>query len=80
MPRKFTYEQSLVTDRWISVDPLDTEIIAKLFKKDIREGEEKLMLAVLADAIDDFKKHVFFKGSKRTEAFPRSGGMVFRER
>ena len=69
MPRKFTYEQSLVTDRWISVDPLDTEIIAKLFKKDIREGEEKLMLAVLADAIDDFKKHVFSKDQRGQKLF-----------
>src|SRR5262249_14744809 len=69
MPRKFTYEQSLVTDRWISVDPVDTEIIAKLFKKDIREGEEKLMLAVLADAIDDFKKHVFSKDQRGQKLF-----------
>ena len=48
-----------MTDRWSSYDPLDNEIIERLFKKDIREGEEKLMLAVLVDAIDDFKKHAF---------------------
>ena len=69
MPRKVSYEQSLVTDRWISFDPLDNEIIAKLFKKDIREGEEKLMLAVLADAIDDFKKHVFSKDQRGQKLF-----------
>ena len=40
-----------MTDRWISFDPLDNETIERLFKKDIPEGEEKLMLAVLADAI-----------------------------
>ena len=38
MPRKVTYEQTLGTDRGISFDPLDGEIIEKLFKKDIREG------------------------------------------
>ena len=69
MPRKVSYEQSLVTDRWISFDPLDNEIIARLFKKDIREGEEKLMLAVLADAIDDFKKHVFSKDQRGQKLF-----------
>jgi len=69
MPRKFISEQSLVTDRWITFDPLDDEIIAKLFKKDIREGEEKLMFAVLADAIDDFKKHVFSKDQRGQKLF-----------
>jgi len=69
MPRKFISEQSLVTDRWISFDPLDDEIISKLFKKDIREGEEKLMLAVLADAIEDFKKHVFSKDQRGQKLF-----------
>src|SRR5215813_3486238 len=69
MPRKVSYEQALVTDRWISFDPLDDEIISRLFKKDIREREEKLMLAVLADAIDDFKKHVFSKDQRGQKLF-----------
>ena len=38
--------------------PLDSEIIERLFKKDIREGEEKLMLAVLANAVEYFQKYV----------------------
>jgi len=58
-----------VTDRWISFDPLDNEIIAKLFKKDIREGEEKLMLAVLADAIDHFQKYALAKDERRRKLF-----------
>jgi len=69
MPRKFISEQSLVTDKWITFDPLDDEIIAKLFKKDIREGEEKLMFAVLADAIEDFQKHVFSKDQRGQKLF-----------
>ena len=69
MPRKVSYEQTLVTDRWISFDPLDNEIIAKLFKKDIREGEEKLMLAVLADAIEHFQKYALSKDEKRRKLF-----------
>src|SRR5215510_1060911 len=69
MPRKFIYEQSLVTDRWISFDPLDNEIIERLFKKDIREGEEKLALAVLESAIEDFQKYVFSKDQRGQKLF-----------
>ena len=69
MPRKVSYEQALVTDRLISFDPLDDEIISRLFKKDIREGEEKLMLAVLADAIEHFQKYALSKDEKRRKLF-----------
>jgi hypothetical protein len=64
MFKKKISEQSLGTDRWISSDPLDNEIIERLFKKDIREGEEKLMLAVLASAIQHFQKYVLSKNER----------------
>jgi len=64
MFRKNISEQSLGADRWISFDPLDNEIIERLFKKDIREGEEKLLLAVLSDAIEEFQKHVLSKDER----------------
>jgi hypothetical protein len=54
----------LGTDRWISSDPLDNEIIEVLFKKDSREGEEKLIVAVLSDAIEQFQKHVLSKDER----------------
>jgi hypothetical protein len=63
--------QSLGADGWISSDPVDNEIIRKLFKRDIREGEEKLMLAVLSDAIELFQKHLLSKDE--------SGKNLFRE-
>ena len=69
MPRKVSYEQTLVTDRWISFDPLDNEIIERLFKKDIREGEEKLALAVLESAIEDFQKYVLSKDQRGQKLF-----------
>jgi len=62
MLRRDIAERSLGSDRWISSDPLDNEIIQKLFKRRIREGEEKLMLAVLSDAIEIFQKHVLATG------------------
>src|SRR5262252_340079 len=69
MSRKSISEQSLMTDRWISFDPLDSEIIERLFKKDSREGEEKLALAVLESAIEDFQKYVFSKNQKGQKLF-----------
>ena len=58
MPRKVTYEQTLVAHGWVALDPADTGVIEKLFKKDIREEEEKLMLAVLENAVEYFQKYV----------------------
>jgi len=58
-----------VTDRWISFDPLDDEIVERLFKKDIREGEEKLALAVLESAIEDFQRYVFSKDQRGQKLF-----------
>jgi hypothetical protein len=52
MPRKVTYEQALVTHGWVALDPVDSGVIEKLFKKDIHEGEKELMLAVLQDAVE----------------------------
>jgi hypothetical protein len=69
MLRKTISDQSLGTDRWLSVDPLDNEIIQRLFKKDIREGEEKLLLAVLADAIEHFQKYALSKDEKGRKLF-----------
>jgi len=49
---------SLVTDGWISIEPTDIEVIEKVYKKDIREGEERLMLAVLEEAVKCFQEYV----------------------
>ena len=77
MPRKFISEQSLVTDRWISFDPLDDEIIERLFRKDIREGEERLALAVLESAIEDFQKYVLSRDQKERKLFQEAEDWFF---
>jgi hypothetical protein len=58
MPRPNIYEQSLFTDGRLSVDRVDSGTIERLPKKGIREGEEKLLFAVLTNAIEDFQKYV----------------------
>src|SRR5882672_6086993 len=69
MPRKVTYEQALVTHGWVALDPVDTGVIEKLFKKVIREGEEKLMLAVLKSAVEDFQKYVLARKPRGKKLF-----------
>jgi hypothetical protein len=69
MPRKVTYERTLVAHGWLALDPVDTGVIEKLFKKDIREGEEKLMLAVLESAVEDFQKYVLAKKPRGKRLF-----------
>ena len=58
MPRQNIYEQTLFSDRRVSVDPVDIGTIERLTKRDIREGEEKLLFAVLTSAIEDFQKYL----------------------
>jgi hypothetical protein len=69
MLRKVIYEHGLVTDGWISFDPADAGAIEQVFKKDIREGEERLMLAVLQDAVDCFQTFVLPKTEREKKLF-----------
>jgi hypothetical protein len=69
MPRKVTYEQALVAHGWVALDPADIGVIEKLFKKDIREREEKLMLAVLANAVEYFQKYVLARKPRGKQLF-----------
>ena len=69
MRRKATYDQGQVTDGWISIDPADAGIIERVYKKDIREGEEKLMLAVLQDAVECFQIYVLAETQREKRLF-----------
>ena len=69
MARKTAYEQFLVTDGWTLFDPMDSGILERLSKKDILEGEEKLMLAVLGKAVEYFQKYVLAKDERGKKLF-----------
>ena len=58
MQKKLSFDHSLVTDGWIPLDPADIGLVEAVYKKNIREGEERLMLAVLESAVEDFQKYV----------------------
>ncbi len=69
MARKVSYEQALVSHGWVTLDPTDIGVIEKLFKKDIREREERLMLAVLESAVEDFQKYVLARKLRGKKLF-----------
>ena len=71
MARKVRYEQALVSHGWVVLDPADMGLIEAVYKKTIREGEERLMLAVLENAVEYFQKYVL--------ARKPSGKQLFRE-
>jgi hypothetical protein len=54
MLRKVYAENGMVTDGWIALDPADLGLVEGVYKKNIREGEERLILAVLESAVEDF--------------------------
>jgi hypothetical protein len=58
MARKVSYEQALVSHGWVALDPADIGLIESVYKKTVREGEERLMLAVLENAVEYFQKYV----------------------
>src|SRR5499426_234873 len=71
MPRKFIYEQALVARGGVALDAADIGLIEAVYKKTLREGDERVMLAVLENAVEHFQKYVL----------PRkpSGKQLFRE-
>jgi len=58
MLKRAYVERGMMTDGWVSLDPADLDFIEAVYKKNIREGEERLMLAVLESAVEDFQKYV----------------------
>jgi hypothetical protein len=69
MQTKLIFNHSLVTDRWVSLDPADMDFIEAVYKRNIREGEERLLLAVLESAVEDFQKYVLSKDKKERKLF-----------
>jgi hypothetical protein len=71
MLKKTCVERGMVTDGWISLDPADIGLAEAVYKKNLREGEERLMLAVLESAVEDFQKYLLARNL--------SGKKLFRE-
>jgi hypothetical protein len=69
MLKKAYVERCVVTDGWISLDAADIGLIESVYKKSIREGEERLMLAVLESAVEDFQKYLLARNPRGKRLF-----------
>ena len=58
MLKKAYVERCVVTDGWISLDAADIGLIESVYKRTILDGEERLMFAVLENAVEYFQKYV----------------------
>ena len=69
MLKKALHEKAFGTDGWFSFDPADTGLIEAVYKKTIREGEERLMFAVLENAVEYFQKYVLARKPSGKQLF-----------
>ena len=70
MLKKAYAESAMMTDGgWISLDAADLNLIDSVYKKSIREGEERLMLAVLQNAVEYFQKYVLAQKPRGKQLF-----------
>lgn len=68
MKRAYAH-MGMVSDGWISLDAADIGVIEGAYKKTIREGEERLMLAVLENAVEYFQKYVLARKPSGKQLF-----------
>jgi hypothetical protein len=70
MLRKTYAESAMMTDGgWISLDAADLNVINSVYKKSLREGEERLMQAVLENAVEYFQKYVLARKPSGRQLF-----------
>ena len=51
------------------IDPMDSGVQESLSRKTIREGEERLLLALLESATEDFQKYIHAQDRRGKELF-----------
>ena len=66
-----------MSDGWVSLDPADIGLIESVYKKNIREGEERLMLAVLESAVEDFQKYLLARHASGKKLFQQAEEWFF---
>jgi hypothetical protein len=54
---------------WDLVEPTDSSTLEELSRKSLRDGETRLILALLESAIEDFQKYLLANGKRGHELF-----------
>jgi hypothetical protein len=69
MLKRTDAQDGVVSDGWVCLDPADIGLVEAVYKKTIREGEERLMLAVLENAVEYFQKYVLARNPRGKQLF-----------
>jgi hypothetical protein len=77
MLKRAYVEKGMITDGWVSLDPADIGLAEAVYKKNIREGEERLMLAVLESAVEDFQNYVVARNASGKKLFQQAEEWFF---
>jgi hypothetical protein len=59
------------------IEPTDSDVIENLTKEIIRDGEKRLMLAVLESATEDFQKYAAASHKRGRELFDEAEAWIF---
>lgn len=59
------------------IEPTDSAAIDEIFRKTIRHGEERLLLAVLENAIEDYQKYALATDRRGKELFRYAEEWIF---
>jgi len=59
------------------IEPTDSEVLEELFRKITRDGEKRLMLAILENATEDFQKYALATDKRRRQLFQDAEAWIF---
>ena len=59
------------------IEPTDSGVLEDLFKKITRDGEKRLMLAILENATEDFQKYALVTDKRRRQLFLDAEEWIF---
>ena len=59
------------------IEPTDSGVLEDLFKKITRDGEKRLMLAILENATEDFQKYALVTDKRRRQLFEDAEAWIF---
>lgn len=51
------------------IEPTDSGVVDQVFKRSLRDGEQRLMLAVLENATEDFQKYLLASDKRGKQLF-----------
>jgi hypothetical protein len=67
-----TQETTFMNSPLAFIEPTDRGLADQVFTRTVKDGEERLMLAVLQSAVEDFQKYVLAQDKRGKELFQQA--------